>query len=81
MVRVGFVQSKYDPSLFIYNKPDGLAYLLLYVDDIAITAFSTALRTHLTSLLINKFSMTDLGELHYFLSIAIKRNVSGFFLT
>lgn len=39
-----------------------------------------ALRLHITSLLSSEFSMTDLGELHYFLDISIKRNDKGLFL-
>jgi hypothetical protein len=33
----GFVEAKSDTSLFIYHHADGIAYLLLYVDDVVLT--------------------------------------------
>lgn len=40
---VGFTQSQSDPSLFILRTPTGSAFLLLYVDDMVLSASSTAL--------------------------------------
>ena len=46
----GFIESKSDTSLFIYRRGDENAYLLLYVDDIALTASSQQLlQCHLLS--------------------------------
>ena len=42
---VGFVQSRSDPSLFIINQGSNMAYLLLYVDDIILTASNPALHS------------------------------------
>jgi len=78
--RIGFVQSKADPSLFVYHRANGTAYLLLYVDNIGLTASSTKLLQDIISSLSQEFGMTDSGELHYFLGIAIKRNSSRLFL-
>ncbi|GJY22222.1 ribonuclease H-like domain-containing protein [Tanacetum coccineum] len=39
--RVGFIHSRCDTSLFIYRRGSDTAYLLLYVDDIILTASST----------------------------------------
>nr|GEY12550.1 ribonuclease H-like domain-containing protein [Tanacetum cinerariifolium] len=58
---------KADSSLFIFHKGPDTAYLLLYVDDIILTAFSTSLLQRIISLLHAKFAMTDLGPLNYFL--------------
>ncbi|GJZ44586.1 ribonuclease H-like domain-containing protein [Tanacetum coccineum] len=41
--RVGFLHSRCDSSLFIYRQGSDTTYLLLYVDDIVLTASSTAL--------------------------------------
>ncbi|GJY48089.1 ribonuclease H-like domain-containing protein [Tanacetum coccineum] len=41
--RVGFLHSRCDSSLFIYRQGSDTAYLLLYVDDIVLTASSTTL--------------------------------------
>jgi hypothetical protein len=40
---VGFVASIYDTSLFVLHSGTDSAYLLLYVDDIIVTASSTTL--------------------------------------
>nr|GEY07678.1 ribonuclease H-like domain-containing protein [Tanacetum cinerariifolium] len=56
-------------------------YLLLYVDDIILTAFSTSLLQRIISLLHAKFAMTDLGPLNYFLGISVTRTTSGIFLS
>ncbi|GJS10394.1 ribonuclease H-like domain-containing protein [Tanacetum coccineum] len=40
--RVGFIHSRCDTSLFIYRRGSNTAYLLLYVDDIILTASSIA---------------------------------------
>ncbi|GJX22303.1 ribonuclease H-like domain-containing protein [Tanacetum coccineum] len=42
-LRVGFTSSRCDSSLFIYQHGTEVAYLLIYVDDIVLTASSTAL--------------------------------------
>ncbi|GKB75145.1 ribonuclease H-like domain-containing protein [Tanacetum coccineum] len=57
------------------------AYLLLYVDDIILTAFSTSLLQRIISLLHEEFAMIDLGPLNYFLDISATRTTSGIFLS
>jgi hypothetical protein len=43
ITHLGFVTSRADASLFVYRKGVDLAYILLYVDDILLTASSTKL--------------------------------------
>ena len=74
---IGFTTSKSDASLFVYKAGDNMAYLLLYVDDIIVTASSPALLQHVTSRLHSEFAMTDLGDLHHFLGISVTRDSSG----
>ncbi|GJR63860.1 integrase, catalytic region, zinc finger, CCHC-type containing protein [Tanacetum coccineum] len=57
------------------------AYLLIYVDDIILTASSTSLLQRIISLLHAEFAMTDLGPLNYFISISATRTTSGIFLS
>ncbi|GJZ66640.1 ribonuclease H-like domain-containing protein [Tanacetum coccineum] len=59
--------SKTDSSLFIFHKGQDTTYLLLYVDDIILTASSTSFLQRIISLLHAEFAMTDLGPLNYFL--------------
>ncbi|GJU10100.1 ribonuclease H-like domain-containing protein [Tanacetum coccineum] len=63
-IRVGFKHSRTDSSIFIYHQGSETAYLLLYVDDIILTASSSTLLQHLISSLHSEFSMTDLGPLN-----------------
>ena len=43
LLTLGFTEAKSDTSLFIYRRGDETAYLLLYVDDIVLTASSQQL--------------------------------------
>ncbi|GJS88782.1 ribonuclease H-like domain-containing protein [Tanacetum coccineum] len=79
--RVGFIHSRCDTSLFIYRRGSDTAYLLLYVDDIILTASSIAFLQSIIATLHAEFSMTDLGSLNYFLGISVTRNTSGMFLS
>ncbi|GJX11376.1 ribonuclease H-like domain-containing protein [Tanacetum coccineum] len=81
ITRVGFQHSKTDTSLFVYHQGSDIAYLLLYVDDIVLTASSTALLQRIITLLHGEFAMTDLGSLNYFLGIFAQRSKSGLFLS
>jgi len=78
---IGFSQSKSDNSLFIYQKVTNTAYILLYVDDIILTASSDTLHKFIISLLSSEFAMKDLGSLNYFLGIAVTRYIDGLFLS
>ncbi|GKA33937.1 ribonuclease H-like domain-containing protein [Tanacetum coccineum] len=57
------------------------AYLLLYVDDIVLTASSEHLLQQLIHSLHQEFSMIDLGSLNYFLGISVTHDSSGIFLS
>ena len=78
---LGFVSSKCGTSLFILHRVGAMAYLLLYVDDIILTASSTSLLTSLVESLAKEFSMSDLGDLHHFLGITVHRTAAGLFLS
>lgn len=73
----GFQHSRCDPSLFIFRHGSDTAYLLLYVDDIVLTASSTDLLHCIFTSLHSEFSMTDLGPLNCFLGITALRTKSG----
>nr|GEV39724.1 ribonuclease H-like domain-containing protein [Tanacetum cinerariifolium] len=70
ITRVGFQHNKTDTSLFVYHQGSDIAYLLLYVDHIILTASSTALLQRIITVLHGEFAMTDLGSLNYFLGIS-----------
>jgi hypothetical protein len=80
LASLGFVEAKSDASLFIYRRSDDTVYLLLYVDDIVLTA-STADLLHRTIVALQReFAMKDLGPLHHFLGITAERRPQGLFL-
>ncbi|GJT37509.1 ribonuclease H-like domain-containing protein [Tanacetum coccineum] len=56
-----------------------VAYLLLYVDYIILTASSTTLLLHRINSLHHEFDMTDLGALNYFLGISVVLHSIGYF--
>lgn len=80
-LQIGFQNSRSDSSLFIYHSPHATAYLLLYVDDIIITASSSEFLQRTISQLNHEFAMTDLGALNYFLGISVVRSSTGLFLS
>jgi len=79
--QLGFVPSVSDTSLFVYKDGDRLAYLLLYVDDIVLTASLDSLLHNIIGRLHTEFAMTDLGALHHFLGISVTRSSVGLFLS
>ncbi|KAI3760479.1 hypothetical protein L1987_50874 [Smallanthus sonchifolius] len=79
--KCGFKSSVCDTSLFVYHKGDQMAYLLLYVDDIILTASSNSLLRSIINSLSAEFKMTDLGTLNHFLGIAVQKQKSGLFLS
>lgn len=76
----GFRSSACDTSLFIYSKGAHTAYLLLYVDDIILTASTDELLHEIIGALSREFAMTDLGRLHHFLGITVAHQAHGLFL-
>ncbi|PNX67023.1 copia protein, partial [Trifolium pratense] len=81
VAKLGFSHSISDHSLFIYHHGNDTAYILLYVDDIILTASSDALRDSIMSQLSIEFAMKDLGPLSYFLGISVTKHTGGLFLS
>ncbi|KAK4377058.1 hypothetical protein RND71_003354 [Anisodus tanguticus] len=69
-----------DNSLFTFHHGSSTAYLLLYVDDIVLTASSDCLKNEIIALLKTEFDMTDLCKLSYFLGISVTRSAATMFL-
>jgi hypothetical protein len=78
---LGFIPSRADTSLFLYNKSGISIYVLVYVDDIIVTSSSDHAITILVQDLNKNFAIKDLGDLHFFLGIEVKRNHNGLVLT
>lgn len=81
LVTLGFVEARSDTSLFVYNNDSDLIYLLLYVDDIVLTASSPDLLRCTIMSLQQELSMKDLAELHHFLGMRVHRSGPGLLLS
>jgi hypothetical protein len=80
LTTLGFIEAKSDTSLFIFRRGSDTVYLLLYVDDIILTASSTELLRRTISALQQEFTMKDLGPLHHFLGITVESRPDDLFL-
>ena len=81
ILQLGFVPSVSDTSLFVYKDGSQMAYLLLYLDDIVLTASSDVLLHSIIGRLNSEFAMTNLGALHHFLGISVTRSPDGLFFS
>jgi hypothetical protein len=71
-----FVHYKSDPNVYILRTTDSLLLLVLYFDDLLITGCSTSTIVVFKRILNDKFLMTDMGPLHFFLGHKISRDAS-----
>lgn len=70
-----------DYSLLVYKHGSIVIYLLIYVDDILITGNNPYCITQLTRDMSRRFSMKDLGSLHYFLGTEVYGSTNGMHLS
>jgi hypothetical protein len=54
--------------------------VLIYVDDIVLTASSEPLLRRIIAALQQEFAMKDLGVLHHFLGVTVEPHPTGFHL-
>ncbi|KAJ0752905.1 putative RNA-directed DNA polymerase [Helianthus annuus] len=71
LLKMGFVQSLCDHSLFVLSKDKVFVVLLVYVDDIVITGNNVSEITQVKRRLSESFKIKDLGILKYFLGIEV----------
>lgn len=65
--------------MFVYHHGQVTIILLIYVNDIVITGSSLEILQQFIDTL-KKQSMTNLGDLHYYLGIQVHRSKHGLFL-
>ncbi|XP_071683516.1 uncharacterized protein [Lolium perenne] len=80
LIKLGFVASKSDTSLFIYCKRRVTVYMLIYVDDIIVASSSEQATQAFLKDLSKEFALKDLGSLHYFLGIEVHQVADGLLL-
>nr|GFC86776.1 ribonuclease H-like domain-containing protein [Tanacetum cinerariifolium] len=81
VVKSGTIQTVLSLAISRHWHGDDTTFLLLYVDDIVLTASSDRLLQPIIASLYREFSMTDLGALNYFLGISVTRDSFGVFLS
>jgi hypothetical protein len=81
LLSLGFKSSKADVSLFYYHRGNVTMFLLAYVDDIIVASSSEEATRALLSDLKAEFALKDLGELHYFLWVEVKKENNRILLT
>ncbi|WVZ50486.1 hypothetical protein U9M48_001732 [Paspalum notatum var. saurae] len=77
---LGFLATGSDASLFVYRDNGAMAYLLVYVDDIILTASSAPLLMRIVDKLSSEFAIKDLGPLKFFLGVQVHCDSTGFHL-
>ncbi|KAJ9544231.1 hypothetical protein OSB04_023938 [Centaurea solstitialis] len=68
---IGFVCSRADPSLFVYQHGSCTLYLLVYVDDLILTGNDPQTIQRFVVALHKEFAIKDLGRLSYFLGLEV----------
>ena len=81
LISYGFVNSKSDASLFIYNMNSLTIYFLVYVDDLHVTGNFKCVIHRFIHALANWFSIKDLSALNFFLGIEAIPTLEGLFLS
>ncbi|KAK1608125.1 hypothetical protein QYE76_031798 [Lolium multiflorum] len=76
----GFEVGKIDPTLFTKKVNGELFICQLYVDDIIFGSTNTKFNDEFAKLMTNRFEMSMMGELKYFLGFEIKQMQQGTFI-
>eukprot|EP00253_Pinus_taeda_P001715 PITA_01715 len=72
-----FERCKSDLNVYMLRTHDSLLILVLYVDDILITDSSASTIATVKRALHDRFLMTDMGPLHFFLGLEISQDATG----
>ncbi|KAF8398519.1 hypothetical protein HHK36_017448 [Tetracentron sinense] len=80
LVQSGYLVAPPNSSLFIKNKDEKLAIVLVYVDDLIITGDDEEEIQRTRENLSVRFQMKELGELKHFLRLEVEHTQEGLFL-
>eukprot|EP00253_Pinus_taeda_P013807 PITA_13807 len=72
-----FERCKSDPNVYMLRTHDSLLILVLYVDDLLITGSSASAIAAVKRALHDRFLMTNIGPLHFFLGLEISQDATG----
>ncbi|GKB27726.1 retrovirus-related pol polyprotein from transposon TNT 1-94 [Tanacetum coccineum] len=80
LVSKGFSKGSIDPTLFITKHGEDILLVQIYVDDIIFGSTNPKLSKRFEKLMHNKFDMSMMGELKFFLGIQIHQSPRGIFI-
>nr|GEY15935.1 ribonuclease H-like domain-containing protein [Tanacetum cinerariifolium] len=80
LVSKGFSKGSIDPTLFITKDTGDILLVQIYVDDIIFGSSNPNLSKQFEKLMHNKFEMSMMGELKFFLGILIHQSHHGIFI-
>ncbi|GJS92060.1 retrovirus-related pol polyprotein from transposon TNT 1-94 [Tanacetum coccineum] len=80
LVSKGFSKGFIDPTLFIIKKEEDILLVKIYVDDTIFGSTDPKLSKKFEKLMHNKFEMSVIGELKFFLGIQIHQSPRGIFI-
>ncbi|KAI3807952.1 hypothetical protein L1987_23890 [Smallanthus sonchifolius] len=73
----GYTRGAIDQTLFVRKVDDDLILVQIYVDDIIFGSTNEVLCTEFRKVMENKFQMSDLGEMTFFLGLQVKKSSDG----
>ncbi|GJW62477.1 gag-pol polyprotein [Tanacetum coccineum] len=80
LISKGFSKGSIDPTLFITKHGEDILLVQIYVDDIIFGSTNPKLSKRFGKLMHNKFDMSMMGELKFFLGIQIHQSPRGIFI-
>nr|GEU94239.1 putative ribonuclease H-like domain-containing protein [Tanacetum cinerariifolium] len=81
LLKNGFQRGKIDQTLFIKRKKGDILLVHIYVDDIIFGATNKDSGKSFEKLMKDKFQMSSMGELTFFLGLQVKQKKDGIFIS
>nr|GEX82410.1 putative ribonuclease H-like domain-containing protein [Tanacetum cinerariifolium] len=81
LLKNGFQRGKIDQTLFIKRQKGDILLVQIYVDDIIFGSTNKDLCKSFEKLMKDKFQMSSMGELTFFLGLQVKQNKDGIFIS
>ncbi|GJX24266.1 putative ribonuclease H-like domain-containing protein [Tanacetum coccineum] len=77
----GFHKGQTDKTLFIKRHKDDILLVQVYVDDIIFGSTKKEMSVEFEKLMRDKFQMSSMGELSFFLGLQVKQKSDGIFIS
>ncbi|GKC12172.1 putative ribonuclease H-like domain-containing protein, partial [Tanacetum coccineum] len=77
----GFHRGQIDKTLFIRRHKDDILLVQVYVDDIIFGSTKKEMSIEFEKLMHDKFQMSSMGELSFFLGLQVKQESDGIFIS